>query len=68
MEYTKDIVLEIGNKGQVGKGKMREEISNIKKGIINNKIIIITLTILSALMLIDIALVNSFLQVFSKVY
>lgn len=68
MEYTKDIVFEIRNKRPVEKGKFREEISNIKKIIIDNKMIIITLTILSTLMLIDVALVNSFLQLFSKVY
>lgn len=68
MEYTKDIVLEIRNKRPVEKGKFREGISNIKKIVIDNKMIIITLTILSTLMLIDVALVNSFLQLFSKVY
>lgn len=68
MEYTKDIVLEIRNKRPVEKGKFREEISNIKKIVIDNKMIIITLTILTTLMAIDIVLVNTFLQLFSKVY
>jgi len=68
MEYTKDIVLEIGNKRRVERGRFRDEIRNIKKEIKNNKIIILTLSVLSILMLIDIVLVNSFLQLFSKVY
>lgn len=68
MEYTKDIVLELGVKRQAGGEKWKNWTSSIKKEIRENKMLIMTITLLTALMLTDILLVNSFLQLFSKVY
>ncbi len=67
MEYTKDIVLEISNKRQIGYYKLKEWTSNLKKIIKNNKIITFTLGLLIALMVVDFVLVNSFLELLSRV-
>ena len=68
MEYTKDIILEISSRREVGLSKLRNWTSKVKKGVKNNKVIIMTLSLLSTLMVIDIALVNSFLQLLTKLY
>lgn len=68
MEYTKDIILDIRYKREIGIIKLKSWISKLKKGIKNNKLIITTLVLLSSLILIDIILVNSFLQLFMKIY
>lgn len=68
MEYTKDIILDIRYKREVGVSKLKEWTSNLKKIVKNNKIIIITLSMLSTLTLIDIVLVNFFMQLLAKLY
>lgn len=68
MEYTKDIILDIGCKREIGLTKLKSWTSIIKKIAKNNKIVIITLTLLTILTLIDIILVNSFLQLLTKLY
>lgn len=67
MEYTKDIILEISCKREIGLSKLKKWTSKVKKVVKNNKVIIMTLSLLSTLMVIDIALVNSFLQLLSKI-
>ena len=66
MEYTKDIILEIGCKKGVNKRKLLKWTNNIKKVIMNNKFIFITMTSLISLTAIDIALVNSFIKLLAK--
>lgn len=66
MEYTKDIILEIGCKKRVSKKKIFKWTSSIKKAIINNKFIFITMTSLIVLTVVDIALVNSFINLLAK--
>ena len=68
MEYTKDIILEISCKREIGLSKLKNWTSKVRKGVKNNKIIIMTLSVLSTLMVIDVALVNSFLQLLTKLY
>lgn len=68
MEYTKDIILDIRYKREDGVTKLKDWTSNLKKVVKNNKIIIITLSMLSALTVIDIVLVNSFMQLLTKLY
>lgn len=68
MEYTKDIILDIGYKREIGLTKLKSWTRKIKKVAKNNKVIIVTLTLLTTLTLIDIMLVNSFLQLLTKIY
>lgn len=66
MEYTKDIILDIAYKREIGVTKLKNWTSKLKKVVKNNKLVTITLFLLSTLMIIDIVLVNSFLQLLSK--
>ena len=68
MEYTKDIVLEMGRKRQVGIYKLKDWTSNLKKEMKNNKVIVFTLILLTTLIVVDLVLVNSFLELLSKIY
>ena len=68
MEYTKDIILDIGYKKEIGGAKFKKWTSNIKKEIKSNKLIVITISLFTTLTVIDIVLVNSFLQVLTKLY
>ena len=68
MEYTKDIILNVNYKKCVGFNRLKEWTSSFKKAIKNNKLVVITLTLLITLITIDIALVNSFLQLLSRMY
>ena len=67
MEYTKDIVLEIGRKRQVGFYKLKDWTSNLKKAMKDNKLIAFTVGLLATLMAIDFVLVNSFLELLSRI-
>ena len=68
MEYTKDIILDIVYKKEIGFEKLKNWTSKLKKCIKNNKAIIITLSLLIILITIDFILVNSFLQLLTKLY
>lgn len=68
MEYTKDIILDIGYKREIGLRKLKNWTSKVKKIIESNKLIVITLSLLVTLIAIDIILVNSFLQLLTKLY
>ena len=68
MEYTKDIILDIRCKKEIGITKFKSWTGNIKKGIKNNKIIVCTMSLLTILIAIDIVLVNSFLQLLTNLY
>lgn len=66
MEYTKDIILDLRCKRKMRLNKLEEWISNIKRIIVNNKFIVITMTSLLVLTIIDIALVNSFIKLLTS--
>ncbi len=66
MEYAKDIILNLGYKKEKSTKKMSKWTSNIFAFISRNKIIIITLSILVILISIDFILINSFLEILSK--
>lgn len=66
MEYTKDIILDLRCKRKMRLNKLEEKISTIKSIILNNKFIVITMTSLLVLTLIDIALVNSFINLLTS--
>lgn len=68
MEYAKDMVLDIRYKREVGVNKLKDWTSNLKKILKNNKIIIVTLSMLIVLTVVDIVLVNSFMQLLAKLY
>ena len=68
MEYTKDIILDIRYKREFGVAKLKIWIKKFLKAILKNKVIVVTLTILSTLMIIDIVLINSFLEVLGSIY
>lgn len=68
MEYTKDIILDIKYKREEGVTKLKNWTSKLKKEINNNKLIIITLSLLSILIVTDIVLVNYFMQLLVKLY
>ncbi len=68
MEYTKDIILDVSCKREIWLRKIKSWKSNVKKIIASNKLIVITLNLLVTLIVIDIVLVNSFLQLLSKLY
>lgn len=67
MEYTKDIILDINCKRGIGIVRFKSLISKLRKGIYNNRLIAITLTLLSTLMVIDIVLINSFLKILNSI-
>lgn len=66
MEYTKDIA--IRHKREIGVTKFKNWTSNVKKEVKENKVIAITLTLLSTLMIIDIVLIHSFLNILTNFY
>ena len=68
MEYTKDIILDIGSKREIGLVKLKKWTSKVKKEIQSNKLIVITLSLFATLTLIDVVLVNSFLKLLTKLY
>ena len=68
MEYTKDIVLEISKKRQLGYDKIKDWTSNLKKIVESNKIITFTLGLLITLIVIDLVLVNYFLELLGRIY
>lgn len=68
MEYTKDIILDIGCKRELGIRNLKNWTSKVKKVLARNKLITITLSLLVILVSIDIILVNSFLKLLSQLY
>ena len=68
MEYTKDIVLDIRCKREIGVSKLKIWTSKIKRSIANNKIVVITLSLLVILMTIDFILINSFMKLLTSLY
>ena len=68
MEYTKDIVLDIRCKREIGVSKFKNWTSKLKRRVINNKIIVITLSLLIILMTIDFVLINSFMKLLTSLY
>ena len=67
MEYTKDIVLDISYKKEIAFTKLKRWTSKIKKGVNNNQVITITLTLLTTLIAIDFILINSFLKILNNI-
>lgn len=68
MEYTKDVILDINYKREIGIVKLKNWTSKVKKVIKSNKTIIFILAMLTILIGIDIVLVNSFLELLTKLY
>jgi len=68
MEYTKDIILDIGCKRRIGISKFKIWTNKLKRNISNNKILVITLSLLVILMTIDFVLINSFMKLLSSLY
>ena len=68
MEYTKDIILDVRYKGRIKLNKINTLLSNIKKYVTDNKFVFIILTSLIILTLMDIILVNSFLNILVNLY
>lgn len=68
MQYTKDIILDMRYRKKLDYSKIRKYTSKIKETIIKNKLIVITLILLTSLITIDITLVNSFLQIFNTIH
>ncbi|NLC87926.1 MAG: hypothetical protein GX682_04030 [Clostridiaceae bacterium] len=69
MEYTKDIILNIRVKKLNGMKLKMQKASNTLKGIIvNNKMVILVITLLLGLMIIDFVLINNFISLFSRLY
>lgn len=68
MEYTKDIVLDIRCKREIGVSKLKIWTSKVKRSITNNKMIIATLSLLVILMTIDFVLINSFMKLLTSLY
>ena len=68
MEYTKDIILKMGCQKGVLKTKGKEYLKRILDIIKNNKIIVTIFFSLIGLIIIDIALVNYFLDLLTKLY
>lgn len=66
MEYTKDIILDLGGKGKVSLSKSNKWTSTLKQIIKNNKFIITIMTSLLILTAIDIVLVNSFIKLLAN--
>lgn len=68
MEYTKDINLNRVCKRQIRYTKLKNGTSKLRTFLKNNKIILTTLSFLSILIMMDLILVNSFLQLLSRLY
>lgn len=68
MEYTKDIVLDVKYKSEMGVSKLKTWTSNVLKYGKENQIIFHIISILILLISIDLILVSSFLQLLSEVY
>lgn len=66
MEYTKDIILNMGYKRREKSNKIEQWTSSIKNIIVNNKFMFIVMTALIILTLIDIVLVNSFISLLTS--
>lgn len=62
MEYTKDIILDLGDKRKVSLNKSNKWTRRLKQIIKNNKFIITIMVSLLMLTVIDIVLVNSFIK------
>lgn len=62
MEYTKDIILDLGDKRKVSLNKSNKWTRRLKQIIKNNKFIITIMVSLLILTVIDIVLVNSFIK------
>lgn len=62
MEYTKDIILDLGDKRKVSLNKSNKWTRTLKQIIKNNKFIITIMVSLLILTVIDIVLVNSFIK------
>lgn len=68
MEYTKDMVLNVRCKRKIGVSKFKIWTSKLKRNIMNNKMILVTLSLLVILMTIDFVLINSFMKLLTNVY
>lgn len=68
MEYTKDVILNIIYKDKFNSNKLAKFANKLKQIILKNKIISITLVLLTSLIIIDIMLVNYFFQILSNIY
>ena len=66
MEYTKDIILDLGGKRKVSLNKSNKWTSTLKQIVKNNKFIITIMTSLLILTAIDIVLVNSFIKLLAN--
>lgn len=64
--YTKDITLNLNYKEGLGAGKLKIWTSNLKKIIKENKIIFISLIMLTTLITADLLLISSFLNILAK--
>lgn len=68
MEYTKDISLNRVCKRQIRYTKLKSWTSFMKEKIIENRFVFGVLSLLSILIMVDLLLVNSFLQLLSNLY
>ena len=68
MQYTKDIILDMRYRRKLDYNKIKNFAITTKNLIIKNRLIVITLILLSSLITIDITLVNSFLHILNTVY
>lgn len=68
MEYTKDIIIGIRYQKDVFLLKIKKWTSKIKTIILKNKIIVLTLILLSLLMIADFVLLNSFFELLTKLH
>lgn len=68
MQYTKDIILDMRYRRKLDYSKIKSFAITTKNLIIKNRLIVITLILLSSLITIDITLVNSFLHILNTVY
>lgn len=66
MEYTKDVVLNINYKEGINTSKFKIWTSNLKKVVNKNKIIFISLIMLTTLISADLILISSFLNILSQ--
>ena len=65
MEYTKDIILGVNYKRKLGLAKLVRSIKDIIK---NNKYLFFTLTFLILLIVVDLILVSTFLNIITNSY
>ena len=68
MEYAKKIIFNLNFRKKIDTTRIIKWTSSLKKIIINNKLIVTTLSILVIMMSIDIVLVNSFFELLSRLY